>query len=76
MNKLIASVISYSFLLDNSISLANFIILLLNLYTHKFAKFHTFSSGFSIISKAKLELLSCLKIPYFSGLFTPFTKTQ
>jgi hypothetical protein len=50
-------------------------ILSLNLYTHKLAKFHTNSVGFSIISVAR-EFESCLKTQYFDGSSTSFTKAQ
>jgi hypothetical protein len=70
-----ASVISYSHLLDILIFLAISIIFEFNLYTHKFAKFHIKTSGFSIISLILLSE-STLKTQYISGFGTCFTNTQ
>ncbi|MDF1682257.1 MAG: hypothetical protein P1U46_00305 [Patescibacteria group bacterium] len=66
--------ISYSHLIDISIFFEISIIFELNLYTHKLARFHINSFGFSTTSLT-LFSLSTLKIPYFSGSLTCFTKT-
>jgi hypothetical protein len=72
---LIASVISYSSLGEIFIFSAISNILLLNLYTHKFARFQIFFFGFSTISFI-FPSLPILNIQYFSGSGTFLTKTQ
>jgi hypothetical protein len=74
-NSLIASVISYSHLLDIFIFSTISNILLSNLYTPKFARFQIFIPGFSIISLI-FQSTSILNIQYFSGLSTFLTRTQ
>jgi hypothetical protein len=74
INKFIASVISYSHLIDNLKFSTNLKISDENLYTHILARFHMFFVGFSIIFVAYQFLSS--KIPYFEGSFTSFTRAQ
>ncbi|MBT3726667.1 hypothetical protein HOG21_03020 [bacterium] len=74
-NSLIASVISYSPLDDFSILFTISSILGSNLYTHRLAKYHTKSFGFSITFFTFFSK-SNSNIQYFEGFFTFLTSTQ